>query len=159
MPLKTSRYIWHNGELVPWEQATVHVLTHALHYGSSVFEGVRVYKTPKGPVGFRLTDHIVRMYRSAKVYWLRIPFESGTIIEGCKQVILRNDLTEGAYIRPIAFRGYGEMGVAGNPGGQREGGFSWRDTTSARPHIDLDECIENNAGILGRLRRLLQTHL
>jgi branched-chain amino acid aminotransferase len=115
MPLKTSRYIWHNGKLVPWEQATVHVLTHALHYGSSVFEGIRVYKTPNGPVGFRLTDHIERMYRSAKVYWLKIPFELTAILDGCRQVILENGLTEGAYIRPIAFRGYGEMGVAGNP--------------------------------------------
>ena len=58
MPLKTSKYIWHEGQLVPWEQATVHVLSHALHYGSSVFEGIRVYSTPNGAVGFRLTDHI-----------------------------------------------------------------------------------------------------
>ena len=115
MPLKTSRFIWHDGKLVPWEQATVHVLTHALHYGSSVFEGIRVYKTPDGPVGFRLTDHIERMYRSAKVYWLKIPYEQQTILDGCRQVVLENGLTEGAYIRPIAFRGYGEMGVAGNP--------------------------------------------
>ncbi len=115
MPLKTSRYIWHDGELVPWEQATVHVLSHALHYGSSVFEGIRVYKTPGGPAGFRLTDHITRMYQSAKVYWLKIPYESKTLIDGCHQVIIENGLTEGAYIRPIAFRGYGEMGVAGNP--------------------------------------------
>jgi len=115
MPLKTSRYIWHNGELIPWENATVHVLTHALHYGSSVFEGIRVYKTPAGPVGFRLTDHVERMYRSAKVYWLKIPFAASAVIEGCRQVIIENGLLDGAYIRPIAFRGYGEMGVAGNP--------------------------------------------
>jgi branched-chain amino acid aminotransferase len=115
MALKTSRYIWHDGELVPWEQATVHVLTHALHYGSSVFEGIRVYKTPNGPAAFRLTDHIQRMYRSAKVYWLKIPYEQPVIVAACKQVIRENELNEGAYIRPIAFRGYGEMGVAGNP--------------------------------------------
>ena len=60
MPVKTSKFIWHDGKLVPWEQATVHVLSHALHYGSSVFEGLRVYKTPDGPIGFRLTDHIRR---------------------------------------------------------------------------------------------------
>ena len=64
MPLKESRTIWHDGELVPWEQATVHVLSHALHYGSSVFEGIRVYKTPAGPMGLRLTDHIKRMFFS-----------------------------------------------------------------------------------------------
>ena len=65
MPLKTSKYIWHEGKLVPWEQATVHVLSHALHYGSSVFEGIRVYKTPSGAAGFRLTDHMRRLYHSA----------------------------------------------------------------------------------------------
>lgn len=115
MPLKTSRYIWHEGKLVPWEQATVHVLSHALHYGSSVFEGIRVYKTPQGPIGFRLTDHIRRMFHSAKVYRLKIPYGKQELIDACKAVVRENELTNGAYIRPIAFRGYGEMGVAGNP--------------------------------------------
>jgi branched-chain amino acid aminotransferase len=115
MQQKTSKYIWHNGKLVPWEEATVHVLTHALHYGSSVFEGIRVYKTPKGLMGFRLTDHVERMFASAKVYWLKIPFSVETLIEACKEVVSANGLNDGAYLRPIAFRGYGEMGVAGNP--------------------------------------------
>lgn len=114
MPLKPSQLIWHDGEMVPWEQATVHVLTHALHYGSSVFEGVRVYKTPDGPAAFRLTDHIRRMYDSAKIYRLTIPYELDELVTACKQVISENGLVDGAYIRPIAFRGYGEMGVAGN---------------------------------------------
>lgn len=113
--MKTSKYIWHQGELVPWERATVHVLSHALHYGSSVFEGVRVYKTPDGPMALRLHDHVRRMFQSAKVYWLEIPYSEQTIAEACKQVVVENGLTEGAYIRPIAFRGYGEMGVAGDP--------------------------------------------
>ena len=113
--MKPSQYIWHDGELVPWEQATVHVLSHALHYGSSVFEGVRVYKTPQGPIGFRLTDHIQRMFDSAKIYRLEIPYSAHALVDACKLVIRENGLTEGAYIRPIAFRGYGEMGVAGNP--------------------------------------------
>lgn len=115
MPLKRSDYIWHEGRLVPWDQATVHVLSHALHYGSSVFEGVRVYKTPQGPVGFRLTDHIRRMFNSAKIYRLKIPYSREVLVEACKQVVRENRLIDGAYIRPIAFRGYGEMGVAGNP--------------------------------------------
>ena len=76
MPLKTSKYIWHEGKLVPWAEATVHVLSHALHYGSSVFEGIRVYKTPSGAAGFRLTDHIRRLYHSAKIYRIKIPFTS-----------------------------------------------------------------------------------
>lgn len=115
MPLKPSQFIWHNGKLVPWEQATVHVLTHALHYGSSVFEGVRVYETPDGATAFRLTDHIQRMFDSAKIYRLVIPYEREVLVAACKTVVRENRLTRGAYIRPIAFRGYGEMGVAGNP--------------------------------------------
>jgi branched-chain amino acid aminotransferase len=115
MALKPSQFIWHDGKLVPWEQATTHVLTHALHYGSSVFEGMRGYKTGNGPIVFRLTDHIRRMYDSAKIYRLQIPYEFATIVSACKQVVHKNGLTNGAYIRPIAYRGYGEMGVAGNP--------------------------------------------
>jgi len=115
MPLKPSKFIWHDGEFVPWEEATVHVLTHALHYGSSVFEGIRVYKSPAGPVGLRLSDHVRRMFSSAKVYYLEIPFSADQLTSACKEVVLRNGLTDGAYIRPVAFRGYGEMGVAGNP--------------------------------------------
>jgi len=114
MPLKTSKYIWHEGKLVPWEQATVHVLCHALHYGSSVFEGIRVYKTPAGAMGFRLTDHIRRLYHSAKIYRIKIPFALDALVEACRDVVRENGLLNGAYIRPIAFRGYGEMGVAGN---------------------------------------------
>ena len=115
MPLKPSQYIWQDGKLVPWEEATVHVLTHALHYGSSVFEGIRVYKGPNGPVGLRLSDHINRMFDSAKIYYLTIPYSAAELIAACKDVVLRNGLLDGAYIRPVAYRGYGEMGVAGDP--------------------------------------------
>ena len=114
MPLKTSKFIWHEGKLVPWEQATVHVLSHALHYGSSVFEGIRVYKTPTGAAGFRLTDHVQRLYHSAKIYRIKIPFSLDTLVGACRDVVRENGLVNGAYIRPIAYRGYGEMGVAGN---------------------------------------------
>jgi branched-chain amino acid aminotransferase len=114
MPLKTSKYIWHEGKLTPWEQATVHVLSHALHYGSSVFEGIRVYATPTGAVGFRLTDHIRRLFDSAKIYRMKIPYTCEALVDACREVVRENDLLKGAYIRPIAFRGYGEMGVAGN---------------------------------------------
>jgi branched-chain amino acid aminotransferase len=114
MPLKTTKFIWHEGRLVPWEQATVHVLSHALHYGSSVFEGIRVYQTPSGAVGFRLTDHVRRLYHSAKIYRMKIPYSREAIAAACREVVRENGLVKGAYIRPIAFRGYGEMGVAGN---------------------------------------------
>lgn len=107
-----GKYIWFNGEMVPWDQAQVHVLTHALHYGSSVFEGIRVYKTPAGPKVFRLTDHMQRLYDSAKIYRMPIPYSRDTLSDVCKQLIVANGLMDGAYIRPIAMRGYGEIGLA-----------------------------------------------
>lgn len=114
MPIRECKYIWHDGQLVPWASATTHVLSHALHYGSSVFEGIRVYKTPDGPTGFRLSDHIRRMFDSAKVYRLEIPWSLDELVPACHAVVTENELNDGAYIRPIAFRGYGEMGVAGD---------------------------------------------
>lgn len=115
MAFEGGKLIWLNRRLVPWEQATVHVLSHALHYGSSVFEGIRVYKTPDGPKVFRLTDHIERLFDSAKIYRLPIPFERDELIAACKEVVLANKLRNGAYIRPIALRGYGEIGLAPKP--------------------------------------------
>ncbi len=115
MSFTGAKLIWMNGKLVPWEQATVHVMSHALHYGSSVFEGIRVYKTPKGPAVFRLTDHMRRLYASAKIYRMPIPFPLEELIGVCKQVIAANELTEGAYLRPIALRGYGDAGLAAKP--------------------------------------------
>ena len=113
--IKEPPYIWHNGRIKPWHEATVHVLAHALHYGSSVFEGIRVYKGPDGPVGLRLSDHVHRMFDSAKIYYLTIPYSAEELIAACKDVVLQNGLLDGAYIRPVAYRGYGEMGVAGIP--------------------------------------------
>ena len=111
MPIPATKYIWFNGKLVPWEQATVHVLSHALHYGSSVFEGVRAYQTHKGVAIFRLRDHSRRLFDSAKIYRMSMPFTVGQIDEACHAVIAANGLAKGAYIRPVAFRGYGEIGV------------------------------------------------
>jgi len=112
MPIPATRFIWFNGKLVPWERATVHVLSHALHYGSSVFEGVRAYSTPRGVAIFRLREHTQRLFDSAKVYRLQIPFSADQINDACHEVIAVNELGHGAYIRPIALRGYGEIGVA-----------------------------------------------
>jgi branched-chain amino acid aminotransferase len=112
MPIPATPFIWFNGKLVPWESATVHVLSHALHYGSSVFEGVRCYATPKGPAIFRLREHTKRLFDSAKVYRITIPFTPDQVNAACREVISANALANGAYIRPVAFRGYGEIGVA-----------------------------------------------
>jgi len=115
MPLNASEWIWHNGELVPWQQAQIHVMTHALHYGSSVFEGIRVYATPDGSQAFRLRAHTRRMLDSARIHRINIPFDAGQIDEACREVVRRNGLDNGAYIRPIAWRGYGEIGLAPGP--------------------------------------------
>lgn len=115
MSFKGAKLIWMNGRMIPWQEATVHVMAHALHYGSSVFEGIRVYKTPDGPKVFRLTDHMQRLYDSAAIYRMPIPYPRDELIEVCKQVIVANDLNNGAYIRPIALRGYGDVGLAPKP--------------------------------------------
>ena len=112
MSIKNSKLIWSNGTLVPWEDATFHVLSHALHYGSSVFEGIRVYDTPNGARVFRLGDHITRMFNSAALYRIEIPFSKSELAAACAQAVLENDLEKGAYIRPIAFRGDCGLGVA-----------------------------------------------
>ncbi len=112
MPIPATQYIWFNGKLVHWDKATVHVLAHALHYGSSVFEGVRAYPTPRGVAIFRLRDHTQRLFDSAKIYRITLPFQADQINAACREVIAVNNLGNGAYIRPVAFRGYGEIGVA-----------------------------------------------
>jgi branched-chain amino acid aminotransferase len=102
--------IWMNGEFVPWEDAKVHVLTHGLHYGTGVFEGVRCYDTQIGPAVFRHQDHIDRLYKSAELYYMPIPFEREQIRSTTLELIARNGLRS-CYIRPLVFRGYGQMGL------------------------------------------------
>ena len=101
--------IWFNGKLVPWESATVHVMTHALHYGSSVFEGMRCYDTPHGPAIFRAREHVRRMRDSARLYRMELPAEDD-LLEACRAVVRENDLRS-AYIRPLAWRGVGSLSV------------------------------------------------
>jgi branched-chain amino acid aminotransferase len=108
--VEQSEFIWMNGELMPWEDAQVHVLTHALHYGTSVFEGVRCYDTEIGPAIFRHQDHIDRLFRSAQAYFMDIPFTPEQIRTATLDLISRNKLRS-CYIRPIAYRGYGSMGL------------------------------------------------
>ncbi|HAW60210.1 MAG TPA: branched chain amino acid aminotransferase [Actinobacteria bacterium] len=110
MPIQKVDKIWMNGRLVDWDEAKVHILTHALHYGSGVFEGIRAYKTIKGTAVFRLTDHLKRMERSAKIYFMELPYTVAELAEATKELIRVNKL-DGCYIRPIAYRGYGEMGL------------------------------------------------
>ena len=102
--------IWQNGELVAWEDAKVHVLTHGLHYGTGVFEGIRAYETEHGPAVFRLQDHLARLFKSAELYYMPIPFTPAELRQATHELIAQNGLSE-CYIRPIAFRGYGQLGL------------------------------------------------
>ena len=108
--MKKAKYIWMDGKLVGWDEAKVHVLTHALHYGSSVFEGIRCYETSRGPAIFRLRDHMERLERSAKIYLMELPYTVDELCQAVVETVRANGLKE-CYIRPIAFRGSGEMGL------------------------------------------------
>ena len=103
--------IWHDGKMVPWREATTHVLTHSLHYGLAVFEGLRAYSTPKGPAVFRLKEHIERLFASAHIYMMPMPFSKEVIKQACLDVVRENKL-ESCYIRPIGFYGSEKMGVS-----------------------------------------------
>lgn len=110
MPITPGKFIWMDGVLVPWDEAKVHVLTHSLHYGSGVFEGIRAYETKRGPAVFRLTDHIERLYESSKIHLIDVPFAPEELVDAVKETIRANEL-ESCYIRPLVYRGYGEMGL------------------------------------------------
>jgi branched-chain amino acid aminotransferase len=112
--MSTSKFIWMNGKMIPWEDATVHVMAHALHYGSSVFEGIRCYETPDGPCIFRLRSHIKRLLDSAKLYRFPVPFSLEEIEQACRDSITYNSLSS-AYIRPLLFIGAGSLGVVPAP--------------------------------------------
>ena len=110
MPITESKKIWMDGQFVDWHDAKIHVLTHSLHYGCGVFEGIRAYETSQGPGIFRLTDHIVRLFNSAKIFFIDIPFSVDDLIEATKETVRVNEL-ESCYIRPLVYLGYGEMGL------------------------------------------------
>jgi branched-chain amino acid aminotransferase len=110
MPIVKTEKIWMNGELVDWDDATIHVLTHTLHYGCGVFEGIRAYPTPDGPAVFRLTDHIRRLLDSAKIFMMDVPYTLDELVEATKHTVAVNGLDQ-CYIRPLVYLGYGEMGL------------------------------------------------
>jgi branched-chain amino acid aminotransferase len=114
MPIQTTANIWHNGTLIPWEKAQIHVLSHVVHYGSSVFEGIRCYSQPQASAIFRLPEHMQRLLDSAKVYRMGLPYSLDQLCTAVVDLVEANDVAP-CYIRPIALRGYGEIGV--NPKG------------------------------------------
>jgi branched-chain amino acid aminotransferase len=109
LPERTE-WIWRNGEIIPWDDAQVHVMSHVVHYGSSVFEGIRFYNTPDGPAAFRLSDHMRRFENSARIYRMDLGATKDELAEACREVVTRNGLTEG-YLRPVAIRGLGALGL------------------------------------------------
>jgi branched-chain amino acid aminotransferase len=114
MALTKTESIWMNGRLVPWDEAKVHVLSHVIHYGSGLFEGIRCYKTPKGPAIFRLREHVQRLFDGCAIYRMQVPNTLEEIEAGILETIRANRL-EGCYVRPIVYRGYGSMGVDPSP--------------------------------------------
>jgi branched-chain amino acid aminotransferase len=112
MPIETTANIWHNGELIPWQNANIHVMSHVVHYGSSIFEGIRCYKQPEGASIFRLAEHMQRFIHSGKIYRMDLPFTLQQLKEAVVEVVEANGVAP-CYIRPVAFRGYGEIGVNG----------------------------------------------
>ena len=109
--MQYPEWIWHNGSIKPWAEATTHVMSHALHYGSSVFEGIRCYRTPNGPAIFRLTEHNRRLFASARIYDMAMPYSLEQLNAACREVVLKNGL-EQAYLRPVAYRGLGGFGLS-----------------------------------------------
>ena len=110
MPITPTEKIWMDGELVDWDDARIHVLTHSLHYGCGVFEGIRAYATDEGPAVFRLHDHVRRLFRSAHIFMIDVPFSAEEIVTATKQTVAVNGLDQ-CYIRPLVYLGYGEMGL------------------------------------------------
>jgi branched-chain amino acid aminotransferase len=114
--MEATKYIWFDGEMVPWDDANVHVLSHSLHYGSGVFEGIRAYETAEGTEVFRLTDHMVRLLHSAKAYKMDLEWSVADLVEAAKETLRVNEL-EAGYVRPISFLELGSIGL--NPAGAK----------------------------------------
>src|SRR5262245_61649223 len=110
MPFSRTGKVWMNGKLVPWDEATIHVCSHVIHYGSCIFEGIRAYKTPKGPAVFRLREHIERLFDGCRIYRMELPYSVDRIIEATLETLRANAL-DACYIRPLAYRGYESLGV------------------------------------------------
>jgi branched-chain amino acid aminotransferase len=126
MPIQPTANIWHNGTLIPWDKAQIHVLSHVVHYGSSVFEGIRCYAQPQGAAIFRLPEHMQRLLDSAKIYRMSLPYSLDQLCAGVVDLVEANEVAP-CYVRPIALRGYGEIGVSpkGSPIDVYIANFPW----------------------------------
>lgn len=143
MPIQPTEKIWRNGQLIAWEQANIHVMSHVVHYGSSVFEGIRCYGQPTGAAVFRLPEHMQRLLDSAKIYRMNLPYSLDELCAAVVEVIENNGVAP-CYIRPIAMRGYGEIGVnpVGSPIDVFIANFPWGKYV-AGGHGGADVCISS----------------
>jgi len=143
MPIQPTEKIWRNGQLIPWEQANIHVMSHVVHYGSSVFEGIRCYGQPSGAAIFRLPEHMQRLIDSAKIYRMTLPYSLDELCAAVVDVVENNGVAP-CYIRPIALRGYGEIGVnpTGSPIDIYIANFPWGKYV-AGGHGGADVCISS----------------
>ncbi len=145
MNMKPVPFLWHDGQVKPWHEATVHVGAHVLHYGSSVFEGQRVYATPDGPRHFRLRDHVERLFRSARVYELGIRHSVAEIEQACSDVLLANGLSS-AYLRPLVYRSGFTFSLAPDPAVPVETAIialPWGNLHGDGVHEGIDVCISS----------------
>ena len=142
MPIQPTENIWHNGQLIPWQQANIHVMSHVIHYGSSVFEGIRCYGQPSGAAIFRLPEHMQRLIDSAKIYRMTLPYTLDELCAAVVDVVEANNVAP-CYIRPIALRGYGEIGVnpTGSPIEIYIANFPWGKYVAG--HGGADVCISS----------------
>ncbi len=142
MPIQPTAKIWHNGNLIPWDKAQIHVMSHVVHYGSSVFEGIRCYAQPEGAAIFRLTEHMQRLLDSAKIYRMPLPYSLEQLSSAVVGLVESNGIAP-CYIRPIALRGYGEMGVSpkGTPIEVFIANYSWGKYVVAEDGADV--CISS----------------
>ena len=142
MPIQPTEKIWRNGNLIPWEQANIHVMSHVIHYGSSVFEGIRCYAQPSGAAVFRLPEHMQRLLDSAKIYRMPLPYNLDELCAAVVDVVEANGVAP-CYIRPIALRGYGEIGVnpTGSPVEVFIANFPWGKYVAG--HGGADVCISS----------------
>jgi len=142
MPIQPTEKIWRNGSLIPWEQANIHVMSHVIHYGSSVFEGIRCYSQPSGAAVFRLPEHMQRLLDSAKIYRMPLPYTLDELCSAVVEVIEANGVAP-CYVRPIALRGYGEIGVnpTGSPVEVFIANFPWGKYVAG--HGGADVCVSS----------------
>src|SRR3954466_15209193 len=121
------QWIWNDGKLVPWDEANVHILTHSLHYGFAAFEGIRCYgQTGGGAAIFRLDEHLTRLFKSAHICMFDVPYSKEQLAQACRELVKKNGLTDGCYLRPLIYMGAGPMGIAAVSNPIRATVIAWR---------------------------------